>query len=98
VAKNTLVVNRADVIATKYGARRHRNLGHFEARVPTNQSTTAMAARSPGPGMVRGALSSNGLVPALNPCWELRVFWNWEPPKPVDRHWAAQFDRHSCRR
>ena len=28
---------------------------------------------------------------------ELRVFWNWEPPKPVDRHLAAQFDRHSCR-
>ena len=28
---------------------------------------------------------------------ELRVFWNREPPKPLDRHLAAQFDRHSCR-
>ena len=28
---------------------------------------------------------------------EFRVFWNWEPPKPVDRHLAAQFDPHSCR-
>jgi hypothetical protein len=27
----------------------------------------------------------------------LRAFWNREPPKPVDRHLAAQFNRHSCR-
>jgi hypothetical protein len=73
VAKNTLLVNRADVIATKYGARRHRNLGYFEARLPTNQSNTAVAARLPGPGIVRGALGSNGLVPNSNRCWELRL-------------------------
>jgi hypothetical protein len=30
--------------------------------------------------MVRGALGSNGLVPASNRCSELRVFWNWTPP------------------
>jgi hypothetical protein len=48
-------------------------------------------------GDVSWSAASDGLVPASNPGWERRVFWNWEPPTPVDRHSAAQFGLHSCR-